>query len=129
MTITSQILEEGPRNLTIKFINSDGTAETAALKVDLSTLSGFNDTLPTSVRIERIIYSLTGMSVQILFDATVDEIAWILTPDADNDIIFDDYPLTNNAGAGVTGDILFTTINASAGDSYSILLKLVKVYG
>jgi hypothetical protein len=128
-SVRTQILQDGPRNAVIKFTDfSDGTGETAVLKVDVSTLSGFNGRIPTEVRIEKIEYSLDGMQVEILWDATVDVIAWILTPSSDNDIDFRSAPLVNDAGAGKTGDILFTTIGASAGDSYSIILHLVKHY-
>jgi hypothetical protein len=34
-----------------------------------------------------------------------------------------------NAGSGKTGDILFTTVGHSSGDTYSIILELVKEYG
>ena len=36
--------------------------------------------------------------------------------------------LTNNAGSGKNGDILFTTKGHSSGDTYSITLEMVKVY-
>jgi hypothetical protein len=36
--------------------------------------------------------------------------------------------LTNNAGAGVTGDVLFSTADATAGDFYTIVLEMVKSY-
>jgi hypothetical protein len=36
--------------------------------------------------------------------------------------------LGNNAGAGKTGDIMFTTIGASSGDTYSITLQMIKIY-
>ncbi len=128
MTIAIQVLADGPRNAIFKLTNDNGDAETAALKVDVSTLSGFNDSLPSEVRIEKIEYSLSGMQVNILWDATTDVVAWQLTPDSGNELCFRSAPLVNNAGAGKTGDILFTTIGASAGDSYSIVLYLVKVY-
>jgi hypothetical protein len=37
--------------------------------------------------------------------------------------------LTNNAGAGKTGNIAFTTSDASAGDMYTIILECIKTYG
>jgi hypothetical protein len=37
--------------------------------------------------------------------------------------------LTNNAGTGKTGDVLFTTVGATAGDKYTVILELVKNYG
>ena len=36
--------------------------------------------------------------------------------------------LSNNAGSGKNGDILFTTKGHSSGDTYSIVLEMVKVY-
>ena len=36
--------------------------------------------------------------------------------------------IPNNAGSGVTGDIDFTTVSASSGDAYSIILVLHKNY-
>ena len=37
--------------------------------------------------------------------------------------------IPNNAGAGVTGDIAFSTVGtATAGDSYSVVLSLIKNY-
>jgi hypothetical protein len=111
----------------MKFTN-DGDAEAAVLKVDVSTLSGFNGRIPTEVRIEKIIYLLSGIQVQVLWDATADVLAIELVPDAGDTVDFRDAPLVNNAGAGKTGDILFTVVGASAGDSYSIILHMVKVY-
>jgi hypothetical protein len=37
--------------------------------------------------------------------------------------------IPNNAGTGVTGDVLFTTSDASAGDMYTIVLECIKTYG
>jgi len=36
--------------------------------------------------------------------------------------------LVNSAGAGKTGDVLFTTIGHAAGDAYFVLLDCEKVY-
>jgi hypothetical protein len=128
MTIATQILADGPRNAVFKFTNDNGDAESAVLKVDVDLLSGFNGRIPTEVRIEKINYLLYGMQVQILWDATADVLAIELVPDAGDTVDFRDAPLVNNAGAGKTGDILFTTVGGSAGDSYSIILHMVKIY-
>ena len=37
--------------------------------------------------------------------------------------------LTNNSGAGKTGNIAFTTSDQSAGDMYTIVLECIKTYG
>jgi len=36
--------------------------------------------------------------------------------------------IPNNAGAGKTGDVLFTTTDFTAGDMYSIVLECTKTY-
>jgi len=36
--------------------------------------------------------------------------------------------LPTNAGAGVNGNVLFTTADASAGDMYTIVLECIKTY-
>lgn len=127
-SVTTQIIEQGPRYAVIKFTDvSDGTGEVAVLKVDVSALT-FDplDGPVTNVRIEDIWYDIFGMQVEILWDATVDQMCWILTPGQFRHEFRTFGGIPNNAGAGKTGDILFTTIGASAGDSYSIILRLIK---
>ena len=69
------------------------------------------------------------MGVELLCDATANTLIIGLSPDSNG---YHDYtPFTgipNNAGSGVTGDILFTTIGASAGDTYTVILDLIKEY-
>lgn len=130
--VTTQILQDGPRNCVMKFTNvSDGTGETGVLKVDVSTLSYVEATGPcTAVRINAIRYQLIGMNVQILWDATTDVLAVELVPEAGDHLCMRQFGgITNNAGTGKTGDILFTTIGATAGDTYTIILEMVKIYG
>lgn len=120
--VASQTIIDGPRNAVMKFTNlSDGTGESAVLKVDVSALSG----APSTVRIDRIHYSVNGMVVTMLWDATTDVRIMELAGDGWFDFrAFGGLP--NNAGAGVTGDILFTTVGASLNDSYSIVLEMTK---
>jgi hypothetical protein len=128
--VNSQTLFDGLSQAVMKFNNvSDGTGETAVLKVDVSALAANNVGKEcTGVDIRRIVASVNGMSVNILWDATTDVSAFILSPgmymfDFDNSAI-----LRNNAGTGKTGDILFSTIGASSGDTYSITLEMIKIY-
>lgn len=120
--VTSQTLIDGPRNVTMKFTNtSDGTGEAAVLKVDVSALSG----APSRVAIKKIHYSISGMVVRLLWDATTDVTVLDLQGDGHMDLsCFGG--LYNNAGAGVTGDILLTTVGHTAGDSYSLILEMQK---
>jgi hypothetical protein len=132
-TVTSQTIEDGPRTAIFAFTNvSDGTGESAVTKIDVSTLSKnpANDAACTSVQIECIWYSTIGMGVEILFDATTDVLAWELPADYSDSLDFSEFVgIPNNAGSGKTGDINFTTVGHSNGDSYSIVMKVKKSYG
>jgi len=127
--VTSQIVFDGEREAVMKFTNvSDGTGETGVLKVDVSALapSAYNNACD-GVTIERIFASVNGMSVSIIWDATADVPCFIVSPGMYT-FKFDKLQLPNNAGAGVTGDILFSTIGATSGDTYTIVLQMVKSY-
>ena len=108
----------------MKFTNvSDGTGEAAVTKVTPANLSG----APSRVRIVRIHASTFGMGVDILWDATADVLSWHIPTDMDVCQDFEGFGgLWNNAGAGITGLIQFTTVGHTAGDRYSIILELVK---
>ncbi len=124
-TVASQTLIDGSRNAVMKFTNiSDGTGETSVKKVDVSTLSG----APTTVKINRVTYMTHGIGVQILWDATANVQAMRLPQDESGSVdLFKFGGVLNNAGAGRTGDILFTTTEtALAGDGYTIILEMVK---
>jgi hypothetical protein len=120
--VSSQTLIDGPKNVVMKFTNtSDGTGESAVLKVDVSGLSG----APSRVRIKKIHYSVAGMVARLLWDATTD--VTIVDLQGDGHMCLEGFGgLYNNAGTGVTGDILLTTVGHAAGDSYSIILEMVK---
>ena len=110
---------------------SDGSGESAVTKVDVSALgSGADGSTCTGVAIQKIWWQCIGMKVNILFDATSDVLAMQL---GENQSGHHDYSsfggLTNNAGSGKTGDIQFTTVGHSSGDTYSIVLELRKEYG
>ena len=121
--VTSQILVDGARNTVMKFTNvSDGTGEAAVLKVDVSALLG----APSSVKITQIDYDIFGMAVNVLWDANTDVPAIVLAPGQAQLDMSKFGGLINNASTGVTGDILFTTIGHTAGDTYSIILHMKK---
>jgi hypothetical protein len=120
--VTSQTLVDGVRNVVMKFTNtSDGTGEAAVLKVDVSTLLG----APDRVTIETIRYSVAGMVARLLWDATTD----VTIVDLQGDGCLDCTGfggIKNNAGTGITGDIMLTTVGHTSGDSYSIILEMRK---
>lgn len=127
--VTSQTLFDGERMAVMKFTNiSDGTGESGALKVDVSALaSNAAGKVCNGVQIEKVHAAINGMSVALLWDATADVTAFVLAPGMYR-FNFAPLHLKNNAGAGVTGDVLFTTIGQASGDTYSIVLDMVKTY-
>jgi hypothetical protein len=132
-TVTTQTLLDGERLVIMKFTNvSDGTGESAVTKIDVSTLSSNpNGDACTGVKINKIWSTTTGMAVNILWDATTDVLAWTIPQDTNYYMCFGEHlgGIPNNAGAGKTGDVAFSTIGAAAGDSYSIILECIKTYG
>jgi hypothetical protein len=122
--VATQVLHDGARNAVVKLTNvSDGTGEAAVLKVDVSTLQN----APSRVSIERIQATTAGMGFDLLWDATTDVVALSVGPDQVADLDFKEIGgLHNNAGTGVTGDIMLTTFGHSAGDRYTVILHMKK---
>jgi hypothetical protein len=122
-TVTSQEIQDGRRNVVYKLTNlSDGTGESAVLKIDVSALDG----APDEVVIERVDYDINGMTVNLLWDATADVSALLLGPGQASMDFRDIGGIKNNSGAGKTGDLLLTTAGHTANDSYTIILHMRK---
>ena len=129
--VTSQTIQDGQKTAVLKFTNvSDGTGESAVKKVDVSALQANNSgDACTSVSVARIYWATRGMGVNLEFDATSNVLLTGLPADSTGDEYYDLFTgIPNNAGSGVTGDIDFTTIGHSSGDTYSIILVLNKNY-
>lgn len=118
--VTSQTAFSGTKRVVMAFTNtSDGTGESAVQKVDISTLPG----APSAVKIEKVWYNTFGMAVKILFDHTTDDTGMVLQGDGYMD--FTKFGgLKDPASTGGTGDILFTTVGHTLGDTYNIVLQL-----
>ena len=131
--VTSQTLADGQKTAVMKFTNiSDGTGESAVTKVDVSALAvnPITKQACTGVSIQRIQYDVRGMDVKILWGADTDVLCYNVTEGNFGDQDFSDFGgLTNNAGAGKTGDIKFTTVNHTLSDVYTIILSMHKYYG
>ena len=128
--VATQILFDGARVAVMKFTNvSDGTGESNVVKVDVSALSSYQGQPCVQVDIERIYASTHGMGVDVKWDANTDVLAFTIPQ---NTMQFWDLSefggLTNNSGAGKTGDVLFSTYDSSNGDRYTIILYLRKIY-
>jgi hypothetical protein len=129
--VTTQTIQDGERNLVMRFTNvSDGTGESAVKKVDVSALAANSaGQACTEVHIQRIYWMTVGMSVKLEFDADTNVLLTHIPADATGDEYYDNFTaIPNNAGSGKTGDIDFTTVGHSSGDSYSIILEMIKRY-
>lgn len=125
--VSSQTLIDNNTWVVQKFTNtSDGTGESAVLKVDVSGLTP----AASRVTIAKIYYSVAGMVARLLWDADTD--VTIVDLQGDGCMDLDSGPcrelrgLTNNAGTGITGDVRLTTVGHTSGDSYSIILVMRK---
>lgn len=129
--VTSQTILDGERLFIGKFTNiSDGTGEAGVIKIDVSALSAnAAGNACNGVKINKIWAQTQGMSVDILWDANTDVLCETIP---ENQFYLMDYSsfggLPNNAGTGVTGDVLFTTVGAASGDRYTIVIEGIKTY-
>ena len=129
--VASQTIQDGERNVVMRFTNvSDGTGESAVKKVDVSALAANSaGQACTEVHIQRIYWMTVGMSVKMEFDASTNVLLTHIPADATGDEYYDNFTaIPNNAGSGKTGDIDFTTVGHSSGDSYMIILEMIKKY-
>ena len=130
--VTSTTIQDGNRIAVIQLTNtSDGTGESAVTKVDVSALAAntANGQACTGVKLGRIVYSTFGMSVKLLWNATTNTICWDLNSDYTTDEDFTGFGgIQNTSGTGKTGDIKLTTTGHTSGDSYVIVLTLIKDY-
>ena len=131
-TGTSKTIEDGPRTAIIVFTNvSDGTGESAVTKVDVSALASHPDgTACTGVRLQKIVFTNVGMGVKVLWNASTNVIAAQLPADYSDTIDYSDISGLPNvaASSGKTGDIKFTTVGHTSGDTYSVVLYCLKEY-
>jgi hypothetical protein len=121
-TVTTKVLFDDVNYYIAAFTNvSDGTGESAVKKVDVSALSP----AATTVSIEKVWYSTFGMAVKIAFDATTDDVMLVLQGDGKFD--FSEFAgVFDPKSAGYTGDIFFTTVGHTSGDTYTVILKCRK---
>lgn len=132
-TATSQTLFDGERVAIMKFdfITTDSSGESNAVKVDPSLLipSQSGGGSCNAVSLLKISGLTHGLYLTLLWDATT-PVRIETIPE--NTQYTQDYSqfggLTNNAGTGKTGKVLFSTGGTAAGDTYSVILEMQKHY-
>jgi hypothetical protein len=121
--VTSQTLYEGTKRIIYSFTNnSDGTGESTVKKVDISTLASDDGSTPTAITINRIRWACSGMSVLVAFDHTTDDTVALLAGTGEMDLR--EYKIPDPASTGGTGDILFTTVGHTSGDTYWVVIEV-----
>lgn len=127
-----QILEDGPRNVVVKLDGILDTSDiTSTTLVDPALLSPIDaaGTLPTRLIIDKISYNMEqGLAANLYWDATTPVLIASMVSSGD-DLEFKKFGgIYNNAGAGVTGKITYTTQGWSAGAilSFNVILEMRK---
>ena len=132
ITATSQTLFDGEKVAIMKFYTTMSTTENeaAVAKVTPSSLNpsaagGACD----AVTIIKCTAMTHGLEVQMLWRASTSVPIEIIPPDSNYTQDYSGFGgLWNNAGAGKTGIIEFTTFDGSAGDAYTVILEMQKHY-
>jgi len=130
-TATEQVINDGPRNLYLKYTIAGTTGDAAATKlVDVSDfVDADGNTLgANALTLMGVESSLTGFSCKLVWDATANVDLVELPSD---DYLSVDYSrfggIKDNSGTGSTGDVMFTTTGYTAsGDGGHIFLKFKK---
>lgn len=123
--VTTTTLFNGTKRLVVKITNlSDGTGESAVVKVDKSAFTGPNGLEPSKFAVDKIVYNVAGMAVRLYFDRTTDTNIGVLQGTGYLD--FKKLGGLVDKGTGDTGDIVLTTTGHTAADSYDITIYLRK---
>lgn len=124
ITVTKQVMVDGPQHAVVKLHLVSGAAAdvTNQSLLDVSTL----EDSPALVKIMSLNVFSADMDIDLHWDATAN-VDILTLPVGENNSKFTFFGgLTNNAGAGVTGDILFSTRGAAADTEATIILQLQK---
>jgi hypothetical protein len=132
ITATSQTLFDGERIAIMKFYATMSATEneTNVVKVNPANLAASNaGGACDAVSILKVTALTHGLEVTMNWVASSPV---VIENIPQNNAYTQDYTniggLTNNAGAGKTGSISFTTADGSAGDTYTVILEMQKHY-
>jgi hypothetical protein len=120
-SIATQVLEDGRRNTVIKWtIVGDGSGdETATVIFDASAYK----TASTANKLWEIEFSTVGASAILYWDATTDIPLLSIPANHSEKMCFGAFGgIINNAGTGITGDIVITTSGLGSNDHMTIIM-------
>ena len=132
-SVQIQTLVDSERNLVVKLVGLLDTSNVSLTDlIDPATVasvnaSGLNSQKPTKVAIKKVTYDVEdGLAVNLYWDATADVPSWRCVG---RGFVMGEHIgfLQNNAGAGVTGKVLYDTDGYSSGSlSFSLLIECIK---
>ena len=131
-TVSSYKIVDGPKNLVMVLNNvSDATGEALVKKVDVTTLFGYDARTPlgllTNLRIRKIKFSTLGpMAIRIFWEGTPNVLAWSIPAAYMDELDFRDIGGLQNTATAKTGNILLSTIGATATSGYNLILDIAK---
>ena len=138
MAAVVQKLTDGDRVTTWRFVNNDTDETAATSKIDISSSAVIDphsrlNIQPTSLRILRAWYSIGADPVDLLWDATADQLAWAFAGGDGGYLDFrcgQGVPPADTGAAGFTGDFLIQMRGtfAAATDGYSMVVEFEKRY-
>lgn len=134
--VAVRVIDNTPDYYVVHCTNvSDGTGEADVVKIDKSTLVAADGAEPASLDILKCKWNCDGMAVRVEWDHTTDDLALALSgvgevdftrTGAPQNIISASQGLKDPRSAGGAGDILFTTVGHTSGDTYNVTLWLRK---
>ena len=133
-TVTTQIIQDGARQAIIKVNTAVGNTDVVtSTMVDVSALSAdpISRRACTGVTLLGLTYLGVGVGVKLEWDASANVLLFDFPVNWTEQYDFTDFGIPNPGTfgtAGNTGDIVATTISPAAGDSYSFILTVSKVY-
>lgn len=129
--VTSQTLVDNQTTAVMLFTNiSDGVGESLVTKVNVANLAANAlGQACTGVSVQKIHTACHGLEVRMFWGASSN--VFFFGTAQNNQFTFDFSNfggIVNNASTGKTGNILFSTADQSAGDTYTIILEMKKYY-
>ena len=121
--VTTKVLQNTESEYVIRLTCiSDATGESDVVKVDKSTLTNVNGEVPLAINIMSARWAVQGFSyIKLEWDATTDDVAMLLSGNG-----YDNFEaaggLRDPRSSGSVGDIVLTSVGASAGATYDITL-------
>jgi hypothetical protein len=129
--VTSQTLVDNQTTAVMLFTNiSDGTGESLVTKVNVANLApNALGQACTGVSVQKLHTSCHGMEFRLLWDATTDVFFFGSAQNNQYSFDFANFGgMRNNASTGKTGNILLSTSDQTAGDTYTLILEMTKYY-